>query len=152
MAKPERNVRELLKAIGIGDFNATMIIQYMFVAPATTDPRSAPIIHLVQAMQQALLSMGADLQVSGYLDTPTATALYQVVGPNWERISWADNIRAIVDARRVGFSAAPPVASVAIPVAAPSMGGVFDFLPDVPGGFLTYLIGAGIAYHYLRKR
>jgi len=149
-----RTARDLLKGIGIGDFNATMIIQYVFVAPATTDPRSAPIILMVRHLQQALNNIGANVPISGYLDTPTAQALYQVVGPNWERLSWADNIAAVIDAASVGFSAAPPQpAPVAMNPPTPAVAvGAFDFLPDVPGGLLTYLIGGAVAYHYLAKR
>lgn len=147
-----RTARDLLKAIGIGDFNATMVIQYVFVAPATTDPRSAPIILMVTHLQQALNRMGANVPISGYLDTPTAAALYQVVGPNWERLSWADNISAVVDGMSVGFSAAPPLPIPDLPPTPPAAVGAFDFLPDVPGGLLTYLIAGGIAYHYLAKR
>lgn len=148
-----RTARDLLKAIGIGDFNATMIIQYVFVAPATTDPRSSPIILMVRHLQQALNRMGAPVSISGYLDTPTAQALYQIVGPNWERLSWADNIAAVIDSQQVGISAAPPVAvAVSIPAPPSAAVGSFDFLPDVPGGLLTYLIGGAVAYHYLTKR
>lgn len=146
-----RTARDLLKGIGIGDFNATMVIQYVFVAPATTDPRSAPIILMVRHLQQALNNMGARVPISGYLDTPTAQALYQIVGPNWERLSWADNIAAVIDSKSVGISAAPPIPLT--PASTPPAAvGTFDFLPDIPGGFLTYLIGGAVAYHYLTKR
>jgi hypothetical protein len=129
-----------------------MVIQYVFVAPSTTDPRSAPIILMVKHLQQALGNMGANVPISGYLDTPTAQALDQVVGPDWQQLSWADNIRAVVDGRSVGFSAAPPAAVALPPPTSPAAVGAFDFLPDVPGGFLTYLIGGLVAYHYLAKR
>ena len=149
MAKRNRNARELLKGIGVGDFNATMIIQYMFVAPATTDPRSSPIIIMVQHIQRALNAMGAGIPVSGYLDKPTAAALYRVVGPNWERISWAQNITAIIDGADVDFSAAPELPLEPMPQA---IGGPLDFLPDVPGGIFTYAAGAYLLWrHFARK-
>lgn len=145
-----RTNRDLLKAIGVGDFNATMVIQDMFTAPATTDPRSAPIVIMVQHIQRTLNDMGAGVPVSGYLDQPTAAALRRVVGPNWERISWSQNIAAIVDSKRVGISAAhgrqPPGREIAVGDV-PSLG----FLPDVPGGMLTYILGGVLAWHYFKK-
>ena len=42
MAKT-RTARELLKGIGIGDFNATMLLQNIFFAPATTSPTSSTV-------------------------------------------------------------------------------------------------------------
>lgn len=154
MAKPNRTGRDLLKGIGIGDFNATMIIQYLFVAPATTDPRSSPIIIMVEHIQRTLNEMGAGIPISGYLDTPTAGALYNVVGPNWQKISWGQNIGAVLDGYEAGFSAAPVEAMVPAPDPVPPMavGGPLDFLPDVPGGLLTYAIGGYLAYRYLAKR
>lgn len=149
------NVRGLLKAIGIGDYNATMIIQYAFVAPATTDPRSSPIIIMVRHLQGALNDMGASVPVSGYLDQPTAAALARVVGPNWERLSWADNIRAVVAGRGVGFSASAPAQftpALTVSAPAPAPVGMFD-LPDVPGGAVTYAAAAVLAWHlFFRKK
>jgi hypothetical protein len=107
---------------------------------------------MVRHLQQALNDMGARVPISGYLDTPTARALYQIVGPNWERLSWADNIAAVVDSQTVGISAAPPVAVRAPAMLAPAPVGAFDFLPDVPGGVFTYGALAYVAYHYLTKR
>lgn len=151
MAKINRTGRELLKGIGIGDFNATMIIQYLFVAPATTDPRSSPIIIMVEHIQRTLNEMGAGIPISGYLDTPTARALYDVVGPNWEKISWGQVIGVVLDGYEAGYSAAP--AEALVPAPAPmAVGGPLDFLPDVPGGLLTYALGGYLAYRYFAKR
>lgn len=154
MAKKNRMSRELLKGIGIGDFNATMIIQYMFVAPATTDPRSSPIILMVNHIQRTLNEMGAGIPVSGYLDRPTAAALERVVGPDWERISWGQNIGAILDGKEAGFSAAPTsqLALSGGPAMQEAVGGPLDFLPDVPGGLLTYAVGGYLLWRHFAKR
>jgi hypothetical protein len=150
MSKPSKNARELLTQIGIGHFNATMIMPYMFIAPATTDPKSAQTILMVQAIQRALFGLGAhDVPQSGRLDAPTARALAQVVGPNWERTTWAGNISAVLAARESGLSIAPPEPEPGMPVA---VGGPLDFLPDVPGGLITYAVGAYFLYrHFTRK-
>jgi hypothetical protein len=151
MPKPNRNVRELLKGIGIGDFNATMIIQYMFLAPATTDPKSSPIILTVTHIQKALNDLGANIAVTGYLDVPTANAIEAVVGPNWEKVSWASSIGAILDAKQAGMRASAPARAAPAATAVGSYD-LLGFLPDVPGGLLTYAVGGLLAWHYLRKK
>jgi hypothetical protein len=151
MAKKNRTGRELLTGIGIGNFNATMIIQYLFVAPATTDPRSSPIIIMVEHIQRLLNVMGAGIPISGYLDTPTAKALDDVLGQGWERVSWGENIGGLLDAYESGYSAEPPETLAPMP-APQAMSGPLDFLPDVPGGLLTYAVGGYLAYRYFAKR
>ncbi len=98
MSKPTKTARDLLTQLGIGGFNATMIIPYMFIAPATTDPKSAQTILLVQYLQRALYGLGAtDVPMSGRLDRETAMALLQVAGPNWERMTWSGNVAAVLN-------------------------------------------------------
>ena len=144
--------RDLLEAIGVGHFNATMMIQYMMMAPATTDPKSPPVILIVRAVQQTLYRLGAtDVPDSGRLDAATAAALERVVGPDWERQSWGANVRAIVDAQRAGTRLDAPATmsmSDGMPV---SVGGPLDFLPDVPGGLFTYAVVGYFAYRYFTK-
>jgi len=145
------NARELLTSIGIGNFNATMMIPYMFIAPATTDPKSAQTILMVQAIQQALFDLGAvDVPLSGRLDVPTATALASIVGPDWERTTWGGNIGKIIAFRRAGGRLKGAVSDVvSSPVA---VGGPLDFLPDVPGGLITYgVVGYLVYRHFTRK-
>ena len=57
----ERTGRNLLSSIGIGQFNITMIIPYLFIAPATcpTDPRSAQTLMMVSHIQAVLNQLGA---------------------------------------------------------------------------------------------
>lgn len=145
------NARALLRSIGIGQFNATMVIQYLFIAPATTDPKSAPIILLVQHLQKILVQLGANIQLTGYLDAPTANAIERIAGPGWEQRPWADTIQAILRARELGVTwredPPPP------PNYGPSgMQLGFVSLPDVPGGILTYGALAVVGYHLWKKR
>lgn len=145
------NARELLTGIGIGNYNATMMIPYTFIAPATTDPKSAQMILMVQAIQKALFDLGAhDVPLSGRLDVPTANALASVVGPDWERTTWGGNIAKILAFRRAGGRLKGAVSdAVSAPVA---IGGPLDFLPDVPGGLLTYaVVGYFVYRHFTRK-
>ncbi len=150
MSKPNKNARELLIGIGIGDFNATIVIPYMFISPATTDPKSSQTILLVQHVQRALYDLGAtEVVMSGRLDAPTAHALSRVVGPNWERMTWAANVSALIAAKEGGVSLRAPPPPRGAPVA---VGGVFDFLPDVPGGLVTYAIGGFLLYRHLTRK
>ena len=137
--------RELLTAIGVGQFNATMIIPYMMIAPATTDPKASQVMVLVQHVQTALRGLGADVAITGRVDPATARALRLVSGPDWERMSWAANVQAILGARQQGMWLGAP--SAAVP-----MSGLTDSLPSVPGGLVTYAAGAAIAVYFLFGR
>lgn len=146
----ETNVRNLLTSLGVGDFNATSIIPFMMFAPATTDPKSGPLIVLVRQLQRELYRMGAtNVPNNGHLDPPTASALRRIVGQDWERMSWADNIRAVVAAREQGRRLSSGVVDDSMPMAT---GGVLDFLPAIPGGLVTYAVGGVLAYHFLWKK
>lgn len=146
-----KSIRDLLTAIGIGHFNATMVIPYMFIAPATTDPKAGQIILLVEHIQKALYALGAtDVAISGRLDPATAHALRQVAGPDWERMTWGGNVAAIVEAQEGGATIGPSDQDQGgAPVA---VGGPLDFLPDVPGGFLTYGIAAYLLYRHIKRK
>ncbi len=143
--------RALLRAIGIGDFNATMVITYMFIAPATTDPKASPVILLVKHLQTMMRAMGSKLRVTGYLDNATAAAIEQIAGPGWEQRPWSDTVQAVLNARENGTTwrddPPPP------PNYGPSgmqLGSIS--LPDVPGGFLTYGVLAVVGWHLWTKR
>lgn len=146
--------RDLLTALGIGH-NATLIIPYLMISPATTDPKASQIILLVRALQRMLFSMGAsDVANTGYLDQPTADALASVVGENWERMTWGANLSAVVAAQQSGMSFKGRQSRPPLPSGSPvAVGGPLDFLPDVPGGLVTYGILAFVLYrHFTKKR
>lgn len=154
MSDIKSNLRDLLIALGVGQFNATMMIQYLSIAPATTDPKSPQIALLVRHIQQALYGIGERAVAnSGVLDRPTASALDRIVGVNWERQPWSVTIAAVVNAMRRPsmpsmMTLPAPIDDIGTPVA---VGGVFDFLPDVPGGLLTYAVGGYLLYRFISK-
>ena len=154
MAHDQNNGRSLLTQLGIGGFNATMIIQYLFVSPFTTDPKSPMIMILVQHLQNVLNQLGAGIAVTGGLDRPTANALDHVLGKGWINYDWADVITGVLAARKSGFRFPPR--TQAMPVVAVQTGTsgipILDSLPDVPGGALTYLAGAALLWHTLKKK
>jgi len=143
-------LRVLLTDLGIGNFNATMIIPFMFMAPASTDPKQPSVLMLVRAIQQTLYSMGAPVRDSGMIDQATSYQLERLAGPGWLNQSWAQVVTTLLEAKKahINLSAPPQLATNSGPPAV----GLFDFLPDVPGGLLTYAVGAGALYYFLKKR
>lgn len=151
MSATSPSVRELLSGIGMGQFNATMAIPYMMISPSTTDPKAAQVILMVQHIQRSLFQLGYhDVPDSGELDLATANALLSVVGPNWNVQPWSASVTAIIAARKHGHRAQRASAvNDGVPMA---VGGPLDFLPDVPGGILTYGIGAYLLYRHFTKK
>lgn len=142
--------RDLLLDIGVGDFNATMVVPFVLVSPATTDPKSPPVMIMVEAIQKRMVEMGAPVRVSRYLDEPTADTLTRLMGPGWMNGSWGDVLQAVAMAKRSHTRLALPSPMQHAPTVAPSPVGMFD-LPDVPGGLLTYLVGGYLLYRYATK-
>lgn len=153
---PSKNLRDLLHAIGMGHFNITMAIPYMMLSPSTCDPKSAQVMLIVQHLQRALYALGAtDVAESGRLDLATANALLHVTGPNWERMPWSASAAAVVRAKEAGTRIGPGsgmdtagMVDDGVPV---SVGGPLDFLPDVPGGIVTYGIAAYLLYRHFKR-
>lgn len=152
-ATTELTGRTLLTRIGIGQFNATMVIPYLGFAPATTDPKSPQVIIMVQHVQKMLNQMGAALSTSGHLDIPTARTLSLVVGERWETMPWSATLSAIISAKDNGvmLPTADETEILIPPAATGDIPGV-PFLPDVPGGILTYGVAAYLLYRYLKKK
>jgi len=150
----ERSVRNLLTELGVGHFNATMMIQDMFISPMTSDPKSPQIIRLVTHIQDALVSMGYPIAVTGYLDQPTADALSACIGGGWEQYSWGDLVANVLSNQKAGAVYTNPPVN-ALPPTSVAMAGLLDApfgLPDVPGGLITYALGGYLAYRYFTKK
>lgn len=143
--------RSLLLKLGVGDFNATMMIPYLFTSPMTTDPKSPMIILMVKHLQKALNQMGANLIVTGYLDRPTAAALDGLFnGPAWSSWAWSDVIQGVIQSKARGtqLSEVEPITTHEIA----ATGDMPFGLPDVPGGLVTYAAGAVAIWYLLKKR
>lgn len=155
MTDTKQTSRELLLEIGVDQWNATQVIPYMMIAPATIDPKAAQSDVLVRAVQRVLYGLGAtDVANTGYLDQPTARAMEDLVGPGWERMSWGANVSALLQARRAGrrIGAAFPAPSAPMGGVPLAVGGTLDFLPDVPGGAITYGVVAYLIYRMLKGK
>lgn len=147
------NVRGLLLELGIGDFNATGIIQSAFQSPHATDPDMPPIIILTRRIQEHLRKMGANIQISGAIDQPTDYYLRRLCGDGYLTRPWYQVMEAVVSAKNRG-TRLPKVTiatqeTIDTSIQTQAIGG----LPDVPGGLLTYGAGAlALWYFFMKKR
>lgn len=142
------NLRDLLLRLGVSHMNATIIINYLMMNPATTDPSAPPVSLLVMHLQQVLQQLGArGVTVNGRIDDATNAALEQLL-PGWLFQPWSKAVTAVVNFRDHGGSlTAGPVTVSARPMSGMPLG-----LPDVPGGVLTYLAAGAVAWHFWKKR
>lgn len=140
-AGEENNAREMLLALGMGNYNATLAIQYMFLAPAATDPAMPSIILMTKHLQQGLRAAGAtDIAVTGRINDATARALVKLVGPEWNHISWFSLFSSVIAAKQQR--------TLEENAGAMDLGLIPD-LPDVPGGMFTWAAAAVAAWYFM---
>jgi hypothetical protein len=142
MKSRENNARQLLLALGMGQYNATMAVPYMFIAPAATDPAMPQVMLMTKHLQQGLRAAGAPCPVTGVIDDATARCLQQLLGSRWNQKSWFELYDAVIRAKRTRALETAPLMDL----------GLVPDLPEIPGGILTLAIGAGVAYYLLRKK
>lgn len=146
------NVRGLLLELGEGDFNATGIIRFAFMTPHSTDPDMPAIIMLTRRIQENLKRMGANLTVTGALDQPTDFYLRRMCGDGYLTRPWYQVMEAVVSAKNRG-TRLPKVTeatqeTIDTSIQTQAIGG----LPDVPGGMVTYGLGAIALWYLFKKR
>jgi hypothetical protein len=141
--RKDNNARELLLGLGMGNYNATIAIQYMFIAPAATDPAMPSIILMTKHVQLGLRAAGAPVAVTGQIDDATARALITLVGPDWNQVTWYELFRATTEAKRQR--------TLAERGGDLEMGFVPD-LPEVPGGILTWAAAAVAVWYFLLRK
>jgi hypothetical protein len=146
----QHSMRAMLLALGIGDYNATMLIQSMFISPRATDPAMPQLIVLTKRIQKTLIGMGAQINVTGYLDEPTAQAIDQIASPEWLDDTWGNLVEDVLAAQRAGMTF-PQVAIDTAPTPAPT-GGLGDVTDLMPGGILGYAAVGGFLYWYFIHR
>ena len=98
--KGENDARNLLLSLGVGNYNATIMIQYMFLAPSATDPAMPSIILMTKHLQAGLRAAGAIVPLDGEIDDTTARALTVLVGPEWNHVTWYGLFEAVRNAKR----------------------------------------------------
>lgn len=141
MRAQENNARQLLLRLGMGQYNATMAVPYMFIAPAATDPAMPQVVLMTKHLQQGLRAAGADCPVTGEIDDATARCLHRLLGDRWNQKSWFELYDAVLRAKRARTLATlPPM----------DLGAVPD-LPEIPTSVLMIGVVVG-AYYLLRKK
>jgi hypothetical protein len=141
MRARENNARHLLLRLGMGDYNATMAVPYMFIAPAATDPAMPQVILMTKHLQQGLQAAGASCPVTGVIDDATARCLQQLLGDRWNQKSWFELYDAVLRAKRART----------LETMAPMDLGLVPDLPEIPGGMFTIIVGGLAAYYLLKK-
>lgn len=140
--KGENDARNMLLALGVGHFNATIMIQYMFLAPSATDPAMPSIMLMTKHLQAGLRAAGATVPLSGVIDDATAKALMRLVGPDWNHVTWYGLFEAVTFAKRERTLAKR---TKDLPLG-------FVDLPDVPGGAITWAAAAVAAWYFLLRK
>lgn len=145
----KNTVRGLLLAIGVSDYNATMIIPYTFITPSTTDPSMAQIIILTRYIQRALMRLGATgVHVTGQLDKATGDAISQIAGTEFLSLPWYQIVEDILSFGERGMVLSTPGDMVG-----PTPTGFSGLdLPEIPGGVITYGLGAYALWYFLVKK
>lgn len=107
------DVRDLLLRAGVGQYNATMALPYVWFTPTTCDPYAQGVMLLVQGLQNILNSKGAKLEVDGGLGVDTALWIRRYSGSNWRNKTWTQLYSDVLAGkpRPAGFQAMPPVAT-----------------------------------------
>lgn len=148
-----QDLRTLVTTIGIDQWNASMLIPYLWTAPVTTDLDMNQIILLIEHLQKTLNDMGANLVAEGQLDLETADALTQICGPGWKSVPWYQIIEAVIWAHEHGPRIVPrsPRAIAGKPAAVGYAMGDLS-LPSMPGGALGWAAAAAAAYYLLLRR
>lgn len=101
-ARRHSNLREMLLAAGIGNFNATMSIPYMYFMPRTCDPYAQGVMQLVQAIQNVLRARGdTQIEVTGWLDAATQRAIARYAGPSWGDKTWMQLLADVMYAHKL---------------------------------------------------
>ncbi len=94
------DLRDMLLAAGIGQFNAQMSIPYMNFLPNTTDPYAQGVMQLVRGMQTLLNKRGGRLVVDGGMGETTIRELTKYAGPRWYDKSWAQLLGDVIAGKR----------------------------------------------------
>lgn len=95
--------RSILRALGVGQTEATFALQQIQIPPRSSDPDAGATVILVKAVQRGLNKLGADVPVTGSLDPMTRLCLAEVSGPLWEEVDWLETAKTIVNRIDAGW-------------------------------------------------
>lgn len=137
------NVRKTLIELGTPPVVVPVALQYLYFLPETSDPDSAGVIAVIQALQKGLRRLGHQIAVNGIFDAATVQAIDAISPPegSWRVKTWiqilGDVVTAIQNprARRAQLKAMSGYQS---------QGGIIDTLTSIGSGaaFLKWGYGA----------
>ncbi len=149
----KENARQMLEAAGIGEYNVTLSLPYIYFMPKSCDPYTQGVMQLVEGLQNMLKARGQAVPKDGVLGESTKSALRQFAGPGWADKTWLQLYGDVLRGKRApGYDprlqAAPGLDSG---MQTPTAG-----LTDVVGGLATnplaWIAGGAAALFFYRKR
>jgi hypothetical protein len=156
----KENIREMLLAAGIGQFNATMSIPYMYFLPRTCDPAAQGVIQIVEGLQNLLRARGERVPLDGWMGKQTIDAVLKFSGATWRDKSWMQIYGDVLRGRRApGFERDAPVSAQGLdgyvhetglaPRNMVGLGGIVDTVVSSP---LALVAAGAAAYFFLGKK
>lgn len=150
----KENIRQMLLAAGIGEFNATMSIPYMYFLPRTCDPSTQGVIQIVEGLQNLLRARGEQVPLDGWMGKTTVDALMKFAGPTWRDKSWVQLYGDVLRGRRApGFEKDAPASAQAMDGYVYETGlGVVPAFADVITHPIAWIAAGAAAYYFLGKK
>ena len=99
----QKTVREMLLALGLKDFGATLAMPMMYFLPRTTQPMADSTIVIVQGVQRGLNRLGWKVPIDGMMDERTKEGLRRVSGDMWSDKSWVQIYGDLLQAQQSGY-------------------------------------------------
>lgn len=144
-----QDARTVLTSMGMGNYDATMVIPYLFLSPAGTDPDMPQIRLLVGYVQRNLRMLGANVAVTEVMGEQDGVELSKLTGPNWPGMMWMDICQALLRARSMGTTLRP-VRKRPTPELE-TVGGL-PAIPSLPGPVVAGAAIVAAWYLFIRKR
>lgn len=150
----KETLRAMLLTAGIGEYNATLSLPYMYFLPRTCDPFTQGVMQLVEGLQNLLKGRGQRVPVDGFLGPETAAAVAKFAGAGWSDKTWLQIYGDVIRGRLApGFEPGlAPIDHTIDDAAADAQiptGGLTDVVGGIARNPLAWVVaGAGIFYWF----
>ena len=150
----KENLREMLLSAGIGEFNATMSLPYMYFLPRTCDPYTQGVIQIVEGLQNLLNARGARVEVDGWMGEHTVKAILPYAGHQWRDKTWMQLYGDVLRGRFApGFEPGPPGdVDLAGYTEETGLGSLVDDVVDLGSNPLALLAAGAAAYYFFGQK
>jgi len=147
------NLREMLLAAGIGEFNATMSIPYMYFLPSTTDPYAQGVIQIVEGLQNLLNARGLLVPIDGWMGPETINAVMRYAGASWRDKSWMQIYGDVLRGQLApGFAPPEPTDELAGYIEETGLGDLTTAVTDLVTSPIGLVAGGALAYLLWRSK